>query len=114
MYAATHAGGVGDSFSTDAAYLSKVQVLRELGFLPETSAGEQAFLQPQLPAASSEQDADPTTAGVQRPLPGLDVAEGHQGSNKGLRVEMSGASAQDADAAGKPRASLCLSPCSRR
>ena len=109
MYAVTHAGGVGDSFSTDAAYLSKVQVLRELGFLPDSSAEGQALSHSDSLAALSKQNADLIAAGDQRPPPGLDVAEGREGPDPGLTVEMAGASEPDADAAGKPRLSLCLS-----
>ncbi|DBA76239.1 TPA: hypothetical protein ACH3X1_009959 [Trebouxia sp. C0004] len=58
-----YAGAAEDSMTTNAAYLSKMQMLRELGFLPDTSAEAEALARSQEPASTSQQAVD-LTAGV--------------------------------------------------
>ncbi|DBB11361.1 TPA: hypothetical protein ACH3X3_006783 [Trebouxia sp. C0006] len=52
-----------DSITSNAAYLSKMQMLRELGFLPSPSAEAEALARSQEPVSVSQQAAD-LTAGM--------------------------------------------------
>ncbi len=46
-----------DSFSTNAAYLTKMQMLRELGFLTDTSAEAEALARSRDPSSSLQDGA---------------------------------------------------------